>query len=69
VRGGCSAPLLHSDESPLGVLHPALEPSAKKEILYPEGGEALEQVAQRSYGCPLPEMFKARMDGAWSNLV
>jgi len=26
----------------------------KKEMLYCEGGEALEQVAQRSCGCPLP---------------
>ena len=26
----------------------------KKEILYSEGGEALDQVAQRSCGCPLP---------------
>jgi len=26
----------------------------KEEILYNEGGEALEQVAQRSCGCPLP---------------
>jgi len=26
----------------------------KNEILWYEGGEALAQVAQRSYGCPLP---------------
>jgi len=26
----------------------------KKELLYNEGGKALEQVAQRSCGCPLP---------------
>jgi len=26
----------------------------KEEILYSEGGEAVEQVAQRSCGCPLP---------------
>ena len=26
----------------------------KEEILYCEGGEALEQVAQRGCGCPLP---------------
>ena len=26
----------------------------KEEILYCEGGEALEQVAQRSCGCPVP---------------
>jgi len=24
-----------------------------EEILYNEGGETLEQVAQRSYGCPI----------------
>ena len=26
----------------------------KEEVLHCEGGEALEQVAQRSCGCPLP---------------
>jgi len=26
----------------------------RKKFLYYEGGEALEQVAQRSCGCPLP---------------
>ena len=30
VNGGDSAPLLHSDESPLGVLCPVLEPSAQE---------------------------------------
>jgi len=29
----------------------------------------VEQVAQRSCGCPLLEVFKARLDGALSNLV
>jgi len=28
--------------------------SYKKEILYYESGEGLDQVAQRSCGCPLP---------------
>jgi len=27
---------------------------SKREILYYESGEALEQTAQRSCGCPLP---------------
>jgi len=29
-KGGDSAPLLHSGETPLEVLHPALEPSAQE---------------------------------------
>lgn len=41
----------------------------KEDVLNYEGGEALEQVAQRSCGCPIPEVFKARLDGALSNLV
>jgi len=40
-----------------------------KEIFYDESGKELEQVAQRSCGCPLLEVFKARLDGALSNLV
>jgi len=39
-----------------------------QEILHYEGGEALAQVAQRSCGCPLPGMFKARLEGSLSNL-
>jgi len=34
--------------------HFPLHPIVKKEILPYEGGEALEQVAWRSCGCPLP---------------
>jgi len=41
----------------------------KEEILYCEGGEAQEQVAQRSCGCPSLEVSKVRLDGALSNLV
>lgn len=33
-----------------------------------EGGEALAQGAQRSWGCP-GKLFQARLDGAWSNLL
>jgi len=29
-----------------------------------ENGEVLEHIAQRSYGCPILEMFKIRLDGA-----
>jgi len=32
----------------------------KEEILYSEGGEALERVAQRSCGCPLPESVQGQ---------
>jgi len=40
-----------------------------KEILHYEGSEALEQVALRSCHWPSMEVFKARFDGALSNLV
>lgn len=44
-----------------------------QEIYYSEGGEALEGVAQRSCGCPIPlqgiQVFKARLEGATSSLV
>jgi len=30
----------------------------KEEILYYDGGEALEQVAHRSCGCPLPRCIQ-----------
>lgn len=39
------------------------------ETLACEGGEALDKVTQRSYGCPSLEVFKAMFDEAWSNLV
>lgn len=38
-------------------------------MFYDEGGQALEQVVQRSSGCPSLEVFKARSAGALNNLV
>jgi len=35
-----------------------------EEIFYYAGSEALRQVAQRSCGCPLSEVFKVRLDKA-----
>jgi len=32
-----------------------------KEIFYCEGGEALEQVAKRSCGCPLPGSVQSKV--------
>ena len=39
------------------------------EVLYYESGEVLEQAAQRGYGCPVLEVFKAKLDGALGSLV
>ena len=36
---------------------------AWEEIIYSEGGKALEQAAQRGCGCPISEALKARLDG------
>ena len=33
----------------------------EEEILYCEGGEKLEQVAQRSCGCPLPGSYQGQV--------
>ena len=43
--------------------------SLNKPIFYHKGGETLEWVAQRGSGGPIPGTFKARLDGALSNLV
>jgi len=42
VEGGDSVPLLCSSKTPLGVLHPALEPSHKKDM------ELLERIQRRA---------------------
>ena len=39
------------------------------EILYNEGGETREQVAQRQDRCSIPGLFKVKSDGALSNLI
>jgi len=44
-------------------------PNFHNNIFHNEHGEALEQVAQRSCGCPSLEVFKASLDGALSNMV
>ena len=42
----------------------------KEEVLHREGGEALEQIAQRRVvDAPSLAVFKARLDDALSNLV
>jgi len=41
----------------------------QEEIIYCEDGETLEQVAQEVVNAPSLEAFKARLDGALSNLV
>jgi len=40
----------------------------KKEILYQESCEALEQVAQRSYGCPLPGSVQGQIGWSFEEL-
>ena len=41
-----------------------------EEEIYPcEGGEVLAQAAQKSCGCCIPEVSKARLDWAWSIMV
>jgi len=45
-----------------------LRPDIRKKF-YSEGGETLEQVAQRDIDAPSLETFKARLDGALSNLI
>jgi len=41
----------------------------RKKFFYHEGTETLEQVAQRAGRYPSLETFKARLDGALSNLI
>jgi len=40
-----------------------------EEVFHPEGGDALEQVAQGGGGCPIPEGIQARLDVALGSLV
>jgi len=37
--------------------------------IFRHGGGALEHIVQRSCGCPSLEVFKARLEGAFSNLM
>ncbi len=39
------------------------------ECFYSENTELLEQAAPRSCECPVPEVFKAKTDGALGNLI
>lgn len=40
----------------------------QEEILYGEGGGALEWIILRGCGCPFLSVFKASVDGAWAAL-
>ena len=40
-----------------------------REKFFTMSGEVLEQAAQRGCGCPVPEVFKARLDGALGSPV
>lgn len=41
----------------------------RKKFAYSESGDTLEQVAQRSCGCPIPAVFKVMLNGDLSNLI
>ena len=43
--------------------------SYKKEIIYNEDGETLDQAVQRSFGCPLPRMVQVGCGFEQSGLV
>jgi len=38
-------------------------------MYYTEGGETLEQIAQRGGKCPIPGNIHVRLDGDLSNLI